>query len=1015
MKDRSYDRLDNILEPIIIIPVNFNSKDNAEFSPAKTQESTIKNTVDNNISIEKQSFDDDTQGTPSNSQIYEKIDRESFLSNKQTNNTLQDNSLYEIHLLSTTESFVAIDQTQTIRDEMIYNVTSAKCSVAMKKNANSFRISLTGKIQMNDSSNEPMLISIDAVPVDSPLSASLINNSAITTKSLNASGPIIEATHTDFPVDYSIIVHSLVTSSTTERLDYEINDTLETMSSDSRRQFYKSNPNREIGQINAHGKFFDLAAGSDKERRNTIGESLRIEKRLNKDNANSRTAQQIFLTDYSSGPSIVSRTNVARTSLAAVAATDETTDKLDSGLFANPIYFPDIFGSVLVRNDTVENCSVTGDVDYPCRVNRSDTTTTIGQTNINPVPLLHIRLYPAKSLFYDRTSDNRKDTRVKCCPDGYSGNATSGGCYSMPVTIRKLEFPETTPSTTSTLSGSQTSYSDSDPGAFKTETPEPSTNDWNAETTVVSLSTELQDRGVFPRNETLYSTKVSTVCGDRWQDESIDTIRMKNMMAILGFMMKLLRVIMKTDDSACTKIIHIEDTTMIIPSTRNVIVDSESRESDYDDGNERERNIVEERNISDKTIVTSMWTKQQDRTTSEWHSTTNVESIRVESLPYQEDESFTETPPVASTLLTTSDEVLKYEEGLSTLLESSATTTTERAVYVTVLSSVISTAKSKSFLFYEPGRKSFRGRIAPSKNTRVDLSVTRKNSNTGISCSDLEGKNTRGEKSHLDNNQVDCPFTRTTNGGGSSIDRSTFGKQTTAAHPTNSTKNSARIRRRYYAKRLPAMNERSIELRRSETTDVNNDRSILSLRKTDMASRNKSECRKKPGRIMTSTSDRQTARNGSSGDWIRKHRAIMQLPIDRKLQVSREEARDQFAIPSNKVTLHRYVRGRNAKHSRDRYPDDSRSDSFRIAGYNSGSMLRVSEVNDTLSNTSGELDLLVKATKERNQPTQYSSISSTTSVCGSSSCGQIVDKHINGYKRSVLYNYYYYCNFIVTT
>lgn len=876
------------------------------------EKSIVQNTVENNISVQEKSYDN-SENILKNSQACEEINEEP-LSSRESNlfDEVKDESLYETQpTFNTRESVnspIANDQSLSSAGGILSNLAQKS---ATPKNEGNIKISLIGRIQVHGGFNQtPMLISFDAIP----------DRSSVSTESSTIKA--IETTAINLPLNDSSMESTFDLVSTGERANDEASDSLNTISGSS-REAEKTNADK-VRRIKSREKFFGLTRRGGEERKVKKNPS-RIEKRLNKYNTNSRSAKQVFLTDYSVEPNgKVNRADVGRM---ISERTDETVGKLNSRSTPNPVYFPDTLGSVLVNNDTLKDQNVIKEprcrIDVPTvETNRSDSIEVdpSNTTTLHIVPLVRVSI---EKPTVDRANDGR--TRTTCCPREDPRNATFGGCYRMPATVRKFEITETTSRELQT-SGN---YRNGDPTeTFPPGFHETSVNDRNAAT-----ATECTTNG---------TRATATPSGRCNNDSPSDAIRARNMMAIVRFMMKLLRIIAEDEEPACPRagetVIHV----------KNVVINASSH-------------VERQKGTTDRAIIKSGGTRQ-DFVTTERRSTV-TERIREESSPF---ESFTEAPshPAAPTLPTSSDEVSKGE-GLSTVFE----TATEREVYASALSNTTSFATPKSFLFYEPARKSLR-KDASRKDIRVELTGVKQNSNVSFKGSkDKSG----GEKSRLDGGQTNRSSSRDQDR--SSVDRLHFGKQGTTS-TTNPGDKVGPYPEKYLAR------GKNVGFRRSESTGAANDtvgpifprdndvsRNAL-LEGIGAARENRPECPKKARQAGVSDRRAETrtkllnrsARGGPPGDWIGEHRAATRrLLIDKKLRESRK-------VPGGTATPGKVVFRRGEI---NRPPDPNlvsgRSDSFKIEGNvaGNGSLAKLS-VNDALSTVGGALSSLEREDTSRN-------------------------------------------------
>ncbi|KYQ55820.1 hypothetical protein ALC60_05319 [Trachymyrmex zeteki] len=838
---------------------------------------------------------------------------------------------------------------------------------AMSQNEG-IKISLIGKIQIHSGFNQtPMLISFDAIPDGfSATQASVSTGLSNTIRT-------IETTVINLPLnDSNVESQTSDLSSISERVNDEASNSLNTIT-DEIQEVGKTNMN-EV-PIKSPEKFFDLMGRSEEERKTVKKNPSRIEKRLDKHNANSRSPKQVFLTDYS----VESNGKVDRTNGRVISErTGEATDKLDSRSSANPVYFPDILGSVLVNNDSLKD----QDSKEPRRRIDVSTIKTNRFNQIDPnvtlhvVPLVHSSIEKPNA---DLANDGK--IRTVCRPWEDSWNASFGGCYKMPATVRKLEITETTSRELQTSSN----YRDDDPTVtFPPKLYETTVNDQNAVTMKSSPSTQLQNDVLEATIECTTNEICSTVRpseSNKCNDKSINAIRVRNMMAIVRFMMKLLRIIAEDEESSCPIQTQIGETVIHVKNIINV-----------------PSHVERQKSATDRTVIKSGRTRQ-DLLTTEWQSTI-TERIREESSPLGDStfESFTEVPShsAASTLPISFDKMFK-DERLFTLFE----TSTRKEVYTSTLSSTTSSTTPKSFLFYEPERKSLR-KDASRKNSKVDLTGVKQNSNVSFKGSKNE---LEGNKSRLDGSQTNRSSSWPRDQIRSSVDRLHFGKQGIAS-VTNSEDKIESFQKKYLT------SSKNTGFRRSESTGAANDTVRLTLpRDTDVSRNalldgigvmreNRSECSKSKRTRQTGISDRcaetrmkllnRSMREGPPGDWIGEHRAATRrLSIDKKLQESRK-------VPGGTATpgkvVFRRVRGKI-----NRPPDPNlvsgRSDSFKIEGnvVGNGPLAKLS-TNDALSTVDRGLSSL----KREDTSIRYSSTSLMNDNIGISRTGkEIVDEHIS--------------------
>ncbi|XP_071563382.1 uncharacterized protein [Temnothorax nylanderi] len=934
-------------------------------------QSTVNNIVDNNISVQENSFDN-SENILRNSRADEEVNEEplSFREKNNENNLIDeitDESLYETHptfnTRETVNSLAMNNQSLSSTGRVPSNIDLSQSS-ATPKAEKSIKISLIGRIQVNGGFNQtPMLISFDAIPDGSSATQSSVSTG------LSNTIKAIETTAINLSLNDSNAGSAFDLLSMSERANDEASDSLNTISDES-REAEKTNAN-EV-RIKSREKLFDLTRRRGKERKTTKKNPSRIEKRLDKYNTNSRSAKQVFLTDYSVEPnSKVSRTNVGRM---ISERTGGPIGKLDSRSSANPVHFPDILGSVLVNNDSLKDQDAIKEprrrIDVPTiETNRSNSIEfDPSNTTLHSVPLVHIGIETPN---VDLTNGGR--TRTTCCPREDPWNATSGGCYRMPATVRKLEVTETTSRELQTSSN----YRNGDPETFPPRFYETTANDRNAVTMRPSPSTRRLPNGVLETaakcttNETRSAATPSSKCNDG----SINAVRVRNLMAIVRFMMKLLRIVAEDEEPPCPRA-QIGETVIRV---KNVVINASSH-------------AERQKSTTDRTIIKSGRTRQ-DLTTAEWR-TTIVGRMREESSPLGDGtfESFTEAPshPAAST---SSDEVSK-DEGLSTLFE----TSTGKEVYTST-----SFATLKSFLFYEPARKSPR-KDASRKNTRVNLTGVKQNSN--VSFKDSKGES-GGEKSRLDGSQTNRSPSWSRDRDRNSADRLHFGKQGIAS-TTNPEDKIGSFRERYLA------GSKNVGFRQPESTGVANDtvRPILprdiDVSRNALLERNGAARENRPRRSKSKKASKQagvsdrraetrtkllnrSTRGGPPGDWIGEHRAAARrLPIDKKLRESRE-------VPDGTATLGKVV-FRRVRGKINRPPDPNlvsgRSDSFKIEGNVAGNGPLAKLSTDDALSTDRELRSLEREDTSGNA-IRYSTSSLMNDNVGTSRIGrEIVDEHI---------------------
>lgn len=727
----------------------------------------------------------------------------------------------------------------------------------MPKDEGTIKISLTGRIQVNGGFNQtPMLISFDAIPDESSATRSSV--------STELSNPIIviETTTINFPDSNTGTTFDL--PSIVERTNNEASDTLKVI----------ANENCEAGRTNTskvtikpHEKFFDLSRGSEKEEGKTEKTDSRIEKRLDKYSANSRTAKQVFPKHYSKS-SIVPSDKMGRTKIARTISeqTDEAVDKLDSRAFASPVRFPNILGSVLIDKDSPEDQRHATEqsqcrVDVPSsEANRSELDRS-NTTDLHIIPILHIRIEKPR---IDSTKDKRDG--ITRCADEDSQNVTAGGCYRLPPIVRKLELPETTVHEAQTSSN----YWDSDSAeTFPPDIQEATTKDWNVGAARFSSPTRLEDDVLqvttgYATNET-FSTEKSTRCNSN--DKSINRIRVKNMMAIVRFMTKLLRIIAEEEPACLGTQADEMDIRM-----KNVIINASSHT-----GN----NVGMQKSAADRTTMI-LEREKENLTTTEWQLTIS-ERIPEKSSPLNDATFETE----AFTLPSTSDEAFKNEVP-TTVFQ----TSTSRRVHAPTSPTFPTTPKS--FPVCELEREL--GENASRKNISVPHQMDVEQ-NSSVSFNDSK-KHSEAKESRLDDSQTNG--LRPLNQDRSFADRLHFGKQEIASS-TNFERNKIApesLQGEYLSR------NKDVGFRSSKSTRVANDiigatrvsrgallKQIDTVRKDRLA-----RSKKKSKKGIFDRRDTRTkllnsfGRKGFSEDWIGERRATAtrRLSIDKKLRESRE-------------------------------------------------------------------------------------------------------------------------------
>ncbi|KAL6255944.1 hypothetical protein P5V15_013181 [Pogonomyrmex californicus] len=934
--------------------------------PLETKEKASQSTADNNISVQEESFDN-SKNILRNSWAYEEVNEEPFsLRQKNNERNLKTESPNRTQPILDTRKVVSSSAMNNQNVLRAGRTSSNVNSSQGPSNEGSVRISLIGKIQMYGFNQTPMLISFDAIPDGSSATQSSVSTGLPNT--IEA----IETTTINLPLDDSNVESTFDLSAISECANDEASCTLDTISGES-RETRKTNA-REVA-IKSREKLLELARRSRQEGKMMKKNPSRIRKRLDKYNRNLRSAKQAFLLDYSKSPSTVMNKKMERTNIGKIISKQsgkETVGKFDSRSSASSIYFPDILESVLVKNKDLKDQNINGEPldDSTIETNRRDS---IGIepsniSNLHIVPLVHIRI----------EKPNVEESGTTCYPRDDSRNATSGGCYRMPATIRKLEITDTTSRELRTSSNYQGPAETFPPRFYET-----TVNERNAVTMRSSPSTQLQNDV-----QEAASGRTKNETYDKCGCESINATRVRNMMAIVRFMMKLLRIVMEDeDDSLCPKTQFGE--TMI--HAKSVVINASSH-------------VEEQKNTADRTTIRSERTRQ-DLATVEWRSTITERIREKSSLSGGTFESFTgaSSHPAASTLPTSSDEAFKDEE-LSTLSEIS----TEREVHASTLSSpILSTTPPKSFLFYELARKSPR-KDASRKNTSADLTGVKQNSNVFLNVSKEDSDE---RKSRLDDGQTSGSSSLRPRGQDrSSANRLHFGKQGITS-ATNFTEDK-KIRSSREESFSREVKRKGVGFQRSKSTGVANgtvrpifprdiDVSMRDALLERIARENRTECSKskeaavsdRPAETRTKLLNRST-RGGPPGDWIGEHWAATQrLSIDKKLRESCE-------VPGGTATpgkvVFRRVRGKI-----NRPPDPNlvsgRSDSFKIEGNVAGNgPLAKLSTDDALSTVRGGLSSLGREEPSGNAIRHSSTSSFMKDNAGASRIGkEIVDKRIN--------------------
>lgn len=894
------------------------------------EKSIVRSTLDNNTSVQGKSFDN-SENISRNSQAYEAIDEEPLLSREKINENnlfdeVKDESLYDTQPTFNTReiSNSSNNRNSSSAGERLSYLSQ---SSATPKNEGNIEISLIGRVQVHGGFNQtPMLISFDAIPDGSSVTQSSVSTG------LSNTIKAIETTAINLPLNDSNVESTFDLLSMSELANDGASNSLN-MTSDDSREAEKTN---EIG-VKSREKLFRLTRRSGEERKTAKKNSSRKEKRLDKYNTNSRSAVQIFLTDYSvESNGKGNGTNVGR------VISERNGGKLDSRSSANPVYFPDILGSV--NNDSLKDRDVIKEprrrIDVPMvEANRSNSIKIdpSNMTTLHVAPLTHLSIKKSR---VDFANDGR--TTRTCCPCEDPRNVTLGGCYRMPMTVRKLEITEAT------------------------------VNDWNAVTTTSSPSTPSQN--VLEIAIDCTTNETHSALSSKCKGSSINATRVRNMMAIVRFMMKLLRIIAEEEEPPFPKA-QINETAIHV---KTIVIDASSH--------------AERQNTTDREVIKEK--TRQDFMTLEWRSAI-TERIHEESSPLGDGtfESFTEVSshPAASTLPTSSDEVSK-DEGLFTLFE----TFTGKEVYASTLSGTTSFVTPKPFLFYEHERKPLR-KDASRKNTRVELTGVKQNPNVSFKGSKDES---RGEKSRLDGSQTNRSPSWPRDQDRSSVDRLHFGKQGIAS-TTNPGDKVGSLQEKYLAR------SKNVGFRRSEAKAANDtvrptfprdiDVSLNALLEGIGAARKIRLERSKKSGVSDRRAERRTklfkrsTKGGPPGDWIGEHRAATRLSIDKKLRKS-------CKVPGGTATPGKVV-FRRVRGEINRPPDPNlvsgRSDSFKIEGnvVGNGSLAKLS-TDDAPAAVDGRLSSLEREDTWRN-PIRYSTSSLTNDNVGAPTIGrEIADEHM---------------------
>jgi len=270
--------------------------------PLEIEEKSIQKTVDNNRPLQEKNFDN-FENILRNSQTYEEVNEEPLSFREEINeDNSRDESLYGNQSTSNTREIIsspAMNNRNLSNTGRILSNVDLSQSSAMPKNEGSIKISLIGKIRVHGGFNQtPMLISFDSIP----------EGASATQSSVGLSNTIkaIETTAINLSLNDSNVESTFDFLSVSDRAN-ETNDSLNTISDES--QEVKKTKANEVA-IKSREKLFDLTRRSEEGRKTAKKNPSRIEKRLDKYNVNSRSAKQIFLTDYSDEPSgKVNRTN----------------------------------------------------------------------------------------------------------------------------------------------------------------------------------------------------------------------------------------------------------------------------------------------------------------------------------------------------------------------------------------------------------------------------------------------------------------------------------------------------------------------------------------------------------------------------------------------------------------------------------------------------------------------------------------------------------------------------------
>jgi len=838
------------------------SNDNISEVFAEEKKPIAESAGNNNIRIQKKSLDKHDNGLRI-SQAYEEVDEEPLSFREETNkDNLGDESLYGTQ--STTSDTRKITNYSINRDLSSIGAVSRNVDpsqTSTMKNEGSIKISLSGKIQVNGGSNQtPMVISFDAVPEEALAIPQFSNALTTVNISLNNSN-----SNLDFTPD---------PLSMTDHANDKTNDSLGAIC-DENRKINETNANRDA--IKSGEKFSDSRKNEETTKE---ASPLRIEKRLdNKSNMNSKMVdKQIFLTDYSKS-AITSKTNKMNTGKIISKRVDDSgtaslrKNEVNFRSSTGPVHFPDILGSILINNGSLKDPNAT--VESHCQFtapNRSKDDRS-NKTIIHVIPLVRIQIQkPNVSL-------ERNETRL--CS---SENITYDGCWRISTDIQKL---------TETITPTSHDFTTTSHGHDTTK------RYWYGETTQSLMENATTDK-MLPLCHT------SCKC-----DKSVDAIRVRNMMAIVRFMMKLLRMT-EDEEPPCRKI-HINETRI-----EDILVDTSTSKDD-----ERLTSVID------------------------WY--TRPTAVHKELLPL--DGTFaplTEAPPHLTTI---SDQLFKDEKTPFPLL-------TEEEVYVTF-------STPRSFLFYKPrGKSAFQKNLA----TNVNNEPTDAKQNSSLSINDANESSKRN-KFRPDNNKGNHS-TWMQNQNQSCADQ--YDKQAVA---TNSLQDNTELRSSagYWPKNSSAgfrWSKLSNDVASNDTIRpmFPRDTSITrnaALGEIAAAKRETSKHSKPKQAKKTKISDRRvkrtkllnsSTRKASSGDWIGK--ATRQVPVDKKCTRMKEshEARGGARM-LEKVAL---------RHARNEIncpadPNLGRDDSLKMDGRSGSKALAKHSTNDTLSGVSRGLNSSKKA------------------------------------------------------